>query len=142
MKYIGIKIVEALPMNADEAAKLNYKTSNESEGYEVTYDDGYKSWCPKSVFERNNNIVVNEELASTAKMMVSSDYKKRFLAEYIQLKNRYNGLINLLTKWDKNELTFTPTCPRDIYGVQISAMKQYLDVLEARATLENININL
>lgn len=34
----------------------------------------------------------NEVLAATAALMTSEDYKDRFKAEYIQLKNRYEGL--------------------------------------------------
>ena len=36
MKYIGVKLIEATPKN---------------NGYDVTYDNGYKSWSPKDVFE-------------------------------------------------------------------------------------------
>lgn len=53
MNYIGIKFVDAVPMTADVAEKNGYKVSgNKDDGYEVTYDDGYKSWCPKDVFEK------------------------------------------------------------------------------------------
>ena len=68
-KFIGVKMVEAVPMTAQTAKSKGYKvstnhyyTNNNSqdkqfidydfnEGYEVTYPDGYKSWCPKDVFE-------------------------------------------------------------------------------------------
>ena len=70
--------------------------------------------------------------------MCSTDYKERFVAEYNQLVIRYRGLKNMLDKWDKNELDFTPTCPRSTYNLQIKAMTDYIDVLEARAAMENI----
>lgn len=50
MKAIGIKMVDLLPMNAGEALRKGYKIGNnpsETEGYEVTYNEGYKSWTPK-----------------------------------------------------------------------------------------------
>ena len=55
-KFIGVKMVEAVSMTAFDAAKKGYKTSIYGDevnnpGYEVTYPDGYKSWCPKDVFE-------------------------------------------------------------------------------------------
>lgn len=141
MKYIGIKVVTAEPMNAANAEKKNYRTSgNTGDGYEITYEDGYQSWCPKSVFEKNNFTIKNEELASTAKMMVSPDYKERFEAEYIQLKNRYNGLKKMVAAWDAGTLSFTPTCPRATYNIQLKAMKDYLDILEVRAAIEGINL--
>ena len=45
-------MVELLAMTAAEALAKGYKTNGKSgndEGYEVTYPDGYKSWCPKEV---------------------------------------------------------------------------------------------
>ena len=56
-KFIGVKMVEAVPMTAIEAANKGYRTNAEGfykEGYEVTYPDGYKSWCPKDVFDKAN----------------------------------------------------------------------------------------
>lgn len=79
-------------------------------------------------------------LAETVNGMVSEDYKERFIAEYQQLVIRYNGLKNMLDKWDKNELPFTPTCPRSTYNMQIKAMTEYIAVLEARAVMEKINL--
>ena len=141
MKYIGIKTVEAVSMTAEEAVNHGYRIGdNNGDGYEITYEEGYKSWCPKEVFEKHNHEIKNEELASTAELMVSSDYKKRFKAEYIQLKNRYEGLKAMIRKWDNDELNFKPTCPREIYDVQLAAMQRYLGILEVRANMENVDI--
>lgn len=49
------------------------------------------------------------KLEDTVEMMVSEDYKERFKAEYFQLAVRVDGLKNMLNKWDKRELNFTPT---------------------------------
>ena len=142
MKYIGIKFVNAEPMTAEVVEKKGYRVSNNKcDGYEVTYEDGYKSWCPKDVFEKHNFIIKNEELAKTCEGMVSPDYKERFKAEYIQLKNRLEGLKRMLDAWDNGTLAFTPTCPRDLYDVQESAMRMYLDVLKRRATIEEVELN-
>ena len=62
------------------------------------------------------------KLSETVEMMNSADYKERFRAEYFQLKIRVNGLKNMLDKWDKGELDFTPTCPREIYNDQMEYM--------------------
>ena len=78
------------------------------------------------------------KLSQTVDMMTSSDYKERFKAEYAQVCIRYKKLKNMLDKWDKNELTFTPTCPRSTYNIQIKAMTDYIAVLEARAVMEHI----
>ena len=142
MNYIGIKFISAVPMTAEVAEEKGYRVSNnKGDGYEVTYDDGYKSWCPKDVFERHNFIIKNEELAKTCEGMVSPDYKERFKAEYIQLKNRLEGLKRILESWDKGTLNFTPTCPRDLYDKQVSGMVTYLNVLAKRARMEGVNIS-
>lgn len=55
MKAIGIKMVELIPMLAGAAQFQGYKTNGHEgndEGYEVTYPDGYKSWCPKDVADK------------------------------------------------------------------------------------------
>lgn len=52
MKAIGIKMIDLQPMTAREANDKGHRIgehSFETEGYEVTYGDGYKSWCPKEV---------------------------------------------------------------------------------------------
>lgn len=83
----------------------------------------------------------NPILASTRNMMISPDYKERFVAEFTQDYNRYVGLRNMCEKWDNGKLNFVPTCPRDIYNLQLSAMEQKLAILVKRAYLENIAIN-
>lgn len=93
----------------------------------------------KIVIEINEN-TKNPELAATAEGMVSADYKERFIAEYIQIRNRYYGLKNMIKQWDDGTLTFTPTCPREIYDFQLNAMKDYIAILAVRAKLENIEI--
>lgn len=51
-KFIGVKMIEAVPMTAREANDKGYRIGNhffEEDGYEVTYPNGYKSWTPKDV---------------------------------------------------------------------------------------------
>lgn len=59
MKAIEIKMVDLVPMTAQEAMKKGYRinvtiydSDENEEGYEVTYPDGYKSWCPKAVADK------------------------------------------------------------------------------------------
>lgn len=80
------------------------------------------------------------ELADTAEMMMSKDYKERFRAQYCQVVIRYQKLKAMLEKWDNGELNFTPTCPRSTYNMQIKAMTDYIAVLEARAVMENVEL--
>lgn len=82
------------------------------------------------------------KLSETVEMMNSTDYKERFKAEYNQLAIRYKGLKTMLDKWDNGTLRFEPTCPRSTYNMQIKAMADYLAVLEARAVMENIVLDV
>ena len=80
------------------------------------------------------------ELRDTIKMMNSEDYKERFKAEYYQVVIRYQKLKSMLNKWDNDQLEFAPTCPRSTYNMQITAMTDYIAVLEARAVLEGVEL--
>lgn len=80
------------------------------------------------------------ELKDTVELMTSDDYKERFIAEYCQVKIRYGKLKYMLKRWDNGILNFTPTCPRSTYDLQISAMKDYIAILEARAVMEGVTL--
>lgn len=53
-KFLGVKIVGATPMTR-EYAETNHNVvvggNNHGDGYLVEYDNGYKSWSPKDVFD-------------------------------------------------------------------------------------------
>lgn len=80
------------------------------------------------------------ELNYTVEMMTSTDYKERFKTEYYQLKIRYDKLIKMLNRWDREKLDFIPDSPRGLYTLQVNAMLNYLAVLEARAKIEGIEL--
>ena len=80
------------------------------------------------------------ELNETVELMNSADYKERFKAEYLQVKVRHDKLKAMCKKWDEGKLNFEPTSPREIYGLQLDAMKRYMDVLVIRAKIENVEL--
>ena len=77
-------------------------------------------------------------LKDTVPMMISDDYKERFVAEYVQLKIRYKKLYAVLEKYAADKLDFKPTCPIEILYEQLDHMEAYLSVLETRAKYEGI----
>lgn len=144
-KYIGVKQVEAKPMTKKEYNDYRGWTVPEGEnpndeGYVVKYEDGYVSWSPIEAFNKAYNACGVRPLNDTTLLMVSTDYKDRFKAEYIQLKTRLEGLKTMLHNWDNEQLSFIPSCPRSTYDLQVEAMTKYLAVLEARAKIEDINL--
>lgn len=61
MKAIGIKLVDVVHMHASNAVNLGYKTNNvTSDGYEITYPNGSKSWHPAEEVERTYFAIVND----------------------------------------------------------------------------------
>ena len=84
--------------------------------------------------------MINEDLKKSADLMLSSDYKERFKAEYMQLKTRCEGLKVMLDKYIAGTLTFKPTCSILMLSEQLAHMKSYLISLDERARLEGIDI--
>ena len=105
--------------------------------------DALNKWneLTEKMERKENNMTYNPfELKDTTDMMLSSDYKERFKAEYYQLAIRYVKLKDMLDLWDKGELDFTPACNRGIYNFQIRAMGDYIAALESRAQIEGIEL--
>lgn len=144
-KYIGIKQIEAKPMTRGEYNDYRDWTipadeNPNDEGYLVKHSENYVSWIAKDEFEKTYNVVGVRSLNDSALLMVSTDYKDRFLAEYVQLKTRIDNLKTMLHNWDNEQLSFIPSCPRSTYDLQVEAMTKYLAVLEARAKIEDIKL--
>ena len=146
-KYIGVEIVEARPMilgdyNVYRGWRIPAGENPADEGYLVKRGDDLENWnwTPKEIFEEIYAVENNDSLLATVFDMKSPDYKKRFKAEYRQLRIRYEGLKRMCEKWDAGELDFTPTSPRVTYDTQMEAMFDYLCVLEIRAYDEGIDL--
>lgn len=80
------------------------------------------------------------ELKDTITLMQSDDYTERFIAEYLQLCIRKEKLEILITKYKRNELSFTPDCSVAMLEVQLAIMIGYMSILENRARIEKINL--
>lgn len=80
------------------------------------------------------------ELKDTIEMMNSADYKERFTAEFVQLCIRRDKLRRMLVKYEAGTLTFKPTCPLRLLREQLTAMEDYLYILEVRAELEGVEL--
>ena len=85
------------------------------------------------------------ELKETIDLMLSSNYKERFIAEYRQTKIRYEKLKNFCNKIEVEtmlgkELT-KHDCPLQLLREQQKYMGLYLSILEKRALIENIKLD-
>ena len=82
----------------------------------------------------------NLTLADTIPYMNSSDYKDRFIGEYWQTRIRYDKLHDMTVRYEAGKLNFTPSCPLDLLKEQKKYMGMYLNKLEIRAVLEEIDL--
>lgn len=79
-------------------------------------------------------------LKDTVELMNHSDYRVRFIGEYLQTKIRYNSLHRMLIKLEAGTLEFIPTCDSSILEEQCYHMGMYLKQLEIRAEVEKIRL--
>ena len=82
----------------------------------------------------------NVTLADTIPYMNSPDYKDRFIGEYWQTKIRYDKLHDMTVKYEAGKLNFTPSCSLDLLKEQKKYMGMYLNKLEVRAAIEEIDL--
>lgn len=84
-------------------------------------------------------------LKDTEKLMESSDYRERFIAEYWQTKIRYEKLKHFNTRIECQNAFNGPEvyhdCPNKLLRDQQTKMGELLHILELRAIIENINLN-
>ena len=97
-----------------------------------------------------------KDLKETVELMNSKDYKERFIAEYWQLKIRYEKLKNFNNKIEASHaVNFRPLeygelakgepkhdCSYDMLRNQQRCMGELLHILEVRAVIENINLEV
>ena len=86
----------------------------------------------------------NMELRETVELMNSVDYKDRFIAEYRQVKIRYEKLKNFCNKIEVETMLGKEVtkhdCPLELLREQQKYMGLYLSVLEKRALIENVEL--
>lgn len=80
------------------------------------------------------------KLQDTVDLMLGTDFKDRFKAEYYQLDNRIAGLQRMLEGYKNGTLNFTPNCSYELLFKQLMYMELYRNILEERAKIENIEL--
>lgn len=86
-------------------------------------------------------------LSDTVELMQSTDYRDRFVAEYIQTALRcerlksFNAAIEAAENWMFSDDMIEHDCPLELLQEQQKAMGEYLHVLELRAKIEDIDLS-
>ena len=81
-------------------------------------------------------------LEDTIAPMMSGNYQDRMRAEYWQLKVRHEKLAAMIEKHEDGVLPFTPICPIDLLKEQAGEMLRYMQLLEERAEMEDIDLHI
>lgn len=123
--YIGTKTVKAEPMTAADAEKvlgrnidMSKHPEDEGKGYLVEYEDGFKSFSPKSVFEKAYKI--------------ADDFLDCLRIERDEVSARLTKLRSFTTTpW----LDAFSTRNKELMQKQEECMSSYLTILTARIEL-------
>lgn len=120
--YIGTKTVSAIPAWRVDG-KIYPKdgpvprSMNREDGYKVVYEDGYKSWSPKEVFEKAYR--------------VADTFKDRLMIEQQDLAERLDKLCSFVDSPKFDEVV-TDKEQRELLLRQRKFMGEYLFVLGKR----------
>lgn len=82
------------------------------------------------------------ELKDTIDLMISPDWKNRFLAEYWQTKIRYEKLHKLIVLREVGKHGFETPIPLESWKEQAHHMGLYLYELEKQAAIHGIDLTL
>lgn len=80
------------------------------------------------------------ELKDTVELMVVGDWKDRFVAEYLQVKIRYEKLHKMIIKREVGKCDFNTPIPLDSWKKQAYHMGLYLHELEKQAVIHGIEL--
>ncbi len=154
-KDLNDLMVEAVEEN-EECERSYAKGIDKSLIHEDHFQDSFDAF--KNIRNKNDEPSLAEqydpiydkvwELDDTATLM-TGDYQKRFIAEYLQTKIRYERLRIFIAEWKscdvrgmdiKDALGFKPTTPLGLLQDQAELMDRYLRVLELRAAIDGIEL--
>lgn len=133
-KYIGTKEVQAEPITLGEFIELTGRNpytndinahEEKEEGYLVKYEDGYKSFSPKSVFEKSYRCAetfIDRLIIEVDELAV----KVGKLGHFVRMEKAFEEL----SKEHQNYLT-----------EQLDLMIKYVNVLDSRISLLNSQNN-
>lgn len=128
-KYTGTKTIKACPMKLGEAEKelgraidtSAVENREDQDGYLVEYEDGYRSWSPKTVFEKSYR--------------PSGTHIERMLIEHQDLEERYLKGRKYSFTQDFRNLSIEE---RHLLREQLDVMEKYLYLLTRRIEVATI----
>lgn len=131
MEILTVKRIQANPMKATEARCNGYTIGNnalQTQGFEITYEDGYKSWCPCSIIE-HNGIPSSDKYFIPGIESNMPEYLYRMHDEFDELKDKFTKLQEFIKTNDFKQLDL---CRQNYLKLQYTFMEGYLSVLTHR----------
>ena len=144
MEIIKVSRIQAKEMFAIDATENGYRADgchNYTPGFELTYEDGYKSWCPCNIIARN--AIPSDECSIPERMPNMPEYLNRMYDEFDGLKDKFIKLQDFI-KTDKFKQF--DACRQNYLKLQYTFMEGYLLVLSHRIfdemKLNGIEVNI
>lgn len=135
MEILKVSRIQVNPMKATEAKCNGYKIGDnalQTPGFEVTYEDGYKSWCPRSVIA-HNGIPSSDKYFIPERESNMPDYINRMHDEFDELKDKFIKLSNFIKTDEYKQLELLG---QNYIKLQYTFMEGYLSVLSHRIYYE------
>lgn len=90
--------------------------------------------------DENTKDVKDLDISKYSALTTDPDFKVRLRAEYHEVRIRLTKLLQMLDKWKKGELNFTPKCSRALLTEQAKFMERYMSILRIRARIEGVDL--
>ena len=135
----GICELNILRQKEQPPKRVEYKKTEEIQMRNENENQAMKCECTEAC-----NCTPCNPYEATVHLMLSPDYKARFVAEYRQTKIRYEKLkaycnrIDVAEKYPEKVEMPPHDCDIDLLNAQAFCMRNYLDILEKRAIVEGI----
>lgn len=140
LKREAVKVNEGICLRCGKVIKLSRpEPAGDYANVRATWECecGLRNVYPQMIQPKEE---MKMELMDTVRLMESTDYKDRFKAEYWQVRIRLERLRKMIAKYQAGTLGFTPACSLELLKEQVEPMQNYLDVLEVRAQIEEIEL--
>lgn len=135
----GICELNLLRQKEQPPKRVEYKKTEEIQMRNENENQAMKCECTEAC-----NCTPCNPYEATVHLMLSENYKDRFVAEYRQTKIRYGKLkaycnrIEMAETHPKKVEMPPHDCNIDLLSTQLYHMRNYLDILEKRAIVEGI----
>ena len=96
-RFVTTTIVDATLMQALQAELKGYRTNDvpsETAGYELIYENGHKSWCPKDVLDENAVEIPDISFSIPESQDNYPDYINRMITEEYELMDKLNKIFD------------------------------------------------